>query len=100
MPRPIVPMVLSIAFGLALATGCETNPASCDTFNATRCLADGTAAERCRSDGNWSVVQVCTEIQTCETDASGASACAEVEGLIQYPDPTITDRTSPWYERG
>jgi hypothetical protein len=67
--------ILSLIPTLSVFAACEQDPSACDTLGATRCLADGTATERCRSDGRWSVVQTCDPSQVCVTDIDGVSAC-------------------------
>ncbi|MCB9524166.1 MAG: hypothetical protein H6702_12470 [Myxococcales bacterium] len=85
----------------AEVAGCraEAQP-DCGARDATRCLPDGAGIERCRSNGRWEVVRFCGEREACQTPEGAAADCVALVDEPSYPDPTITDQASPWYERG
>ena len=71
---------LSILATTAASLGvaaCEAPTPTCEPPGGTRCTSDGRAAERCRSDGAWGVVQQCEADQTCAVGDDGVAACEE-----------------------
>ena len=81
--------------------GCVTDTTlACGELGATRCLADGSAVERCRSDGQWGTVQTCVGTQTCGVSDDGDAhcvsddtlACGDLGATRCLPDGSGTER--------